>query len=225
MPLQYGILTIIAIINLFWAVYIFKINPKDKINIFFSLSVFFCSLWAALFSFMDPVASTPEAAISIKLGTFIFGLLSGICFFIFSYYFPFSKKPFTLGIICHIAASLIVSVTLLFSGLVVIGAERSGNVWNFTFDPRGYGLISLYVFLYFGFAFYNILTSKLFGEKKLEKRVFVVFIGTLVAASAGVLCTLVLPYFWPITFAWVGPYFTIFMVAYISYYLFIKKRR
>ncbi len=222
MPLKYLILLIIAVCNIAWAFFIWLRNPKDKINIFFGLTIFFCGAWAGLLAIIDPLIFSDTIAIFLYACTSVFGLLCLIFFYIFTFYFPYQRKILTYSELFHIMLAFIALAVLILIGPMITSTFRNGDYWVYAYNSTIYAIYSLYIFFYSGLSFYNLMTSAPRGES-LEPRVFHVLIGTLIAVASGLIFSLVIPYFSDQRYEWVAPYFSVFMIGYISYHIFIKR--
>ena len=225
MPLQYTLLAIVAIANLAWAIYIFVINPRNFINIFFGLAAFANGLWAGVYAVVNPLATDPRHALFLFSLTNMLGIIIALSFFLFTYFFPYMRKPLTGGTVWHVILSLFSIGFLNFSGLLNISVEKIDGAWVSTYHPQVYIVYIAYILFYFGYGFYNLLSTKIKGEEYYPQRVLPVIYGTMVAVVFGVIFSLILPYLTPWKYEWVAPYFSVFMIVYMSYFIFIKKRR
>ncbi len=223
MPLKYLILLIIAVCNIAWAFFIWLRNPKDKINIFFGLTIFFCGVWAGLLAINYIFITSPEFASIFNQWAAIATLAIGFNFVIFTYYFPSPQKILTVDVIFYLTLLFVISA-LIWLGLDVGSSPKKINgVWHYQYNNAILYLIySLYLISHFGFGFYNLFTGGIRGQG-LSDRVVAVIIGVLVAVTGGVIFGLVLPYFFDSSYEWVAPCFTVFMIGYISYHIFIKR--
>ncbi len=222
MPLKYLILLIIAVCTIGWGVFILLRNPKHPINILFAITMCGAGAWAALLAVIDPLVSSPEMAEYLYGLVFICGMFIAIVFYFFSYFFPYPRKFLTGVTVLYSILNFAMISFLFFSGSVFTMAHRSGDFWVYKYDTPLYIIYSLYLCFYFGFAFYNLMTTAPRGES-LPPRVFPVVVGTLVAVAGGIIFSLVIPAFSNREYEWMAPYFLPFMVGYISYFIFIKR--
>ena len=221
MPLKYFILLIIAVCNIAWAFFIWLRNPKDKINIFFALSVFFCGLWAGLLAIIDPLISSKSLAVFLYKIDSVFALSAAFNFYIFSYYFPFQKRIFTVSVALHIAVLFIITSVLTLARDVV-SAEKIDGAWIYQYDPITHLIYALYIIFYFCAGFYHLLTSAPRGEK-ISDRAASVVVGVGATFVCGVVFGLLIPYFVTSRYEWISPYLSLFMISYISYCIFLKR--
>ncbi len=221
MPLKYLILLIIAACNIAWAFFIWLRNPKDKINIFFGLAVFFCGLWAGLLAIIDPLISSPSLAMFLYKVSAVFTLGAAFNFYIFSYYFPFQKRRLTVGTALHIAV-LFILISILTLSRDVLGAEKMNGAWIYQYDPVTYLIYALYIIFYFCAGLYYLLTSAPAGER-ISDRAASVVVGVGATFACGVIFGLFMPYFVSPRYEWIAPYLSLFMIGYISYVIFIKR--
>ncbi len=225
MPLKYIFLGIVALADLGWTIFIFLHNPKDKINIFFALTVLGLGIWSACAALLGWSVSSYDLSIIIRKCAFIAGLFAAMNFFIFTYYYPYRKKFLSSEAILQILLSFTVTVLLVSSDIFIKGAVRSGGEWMHTYNPLPYGIFSLVLLFYLVFGFYNLFTSALSGEKGLPYRSLVIIVGVGAVAVLGVLFSLVMPYINVeyTRFLWIGPASSLFTIMWISYFVFLKR--
>ena len=144
MDWRYTILILVAIINLVWGFYIWWINPRNKINILFALMVFSCSVWAATSGIRDGFVTNSELVILMNQLAFLSPSFIVFFFFIFTHYYPYAVRPFTItSLMQSIAIFAIISV-LIFSNSIIIGAVKTNGAWVYEFNRIGYLMFSIY---------------------------------------------------------------------------------
>ncbi|KKT35969.1 MAG: hypothetical protein UW24_C0001G0005 [Parcubacteria group bacterium GW2011_GWA2_44_12] len=225
MPLKYFILLIIATCNIAWALFIWLRNPKDKINIFFSLTVFGLSIWSALVAMLGLFISSHDLSITIRKDSFIAPLFAVLNFLIFTYYYPYRKKVLSSITIALLLLSFTVTVILVSSDIFIKEAVNINGEWIHTYNPLIYGVFSLVLLFYLWCGFYNLFSSALTGDKGIPYRARVVIVASGAVAVFGLIFSLLMPYIDPVytRFNWIGPASSLFMISYISYCIFLKR--
>ena len=120
------IATIITIILLILSFWIWISNPKNRINIFFSLTLAFTGLWGLQESFML-IGRSVEWVTFWGMTSYAFGLTIPFFFLFFAIYFPYQNK-----ILDKNTNSLIIIVYLVGAVIAVYpgGVVKEGIIRN-----------------------------------------------------------------------------------------------
>ena len=218
----------VALSNLVFALVLYFRNRKNWIHIFYAISVFMTAMWALFTGIFYLTSSQVLASISIHL-MYIAAALIAPAFFAFAYVFPYRRYEFPEKLKKIIFISII--------GIMIISAAPNVLVKAYI-NPAGQGndvslnffwniIYTIYFLTLFGWAFVELfLKMKMGGVIKLQLKH--VLRGTVIAGLFGVIFNLIFP-FWTTHWMWLGPYFTLFMIIYVTYFIFFfdpdKKKR
>jgi len=201
-------------------------NKRSKINISFALGVLFLALWTLGVAMFREATTQPVALFWtwIQNG---FGSYLVIPFFCFSLYFPYQNyvlKKWQIFLI--VVSTVIMTLIVIIPGFWI----RTINLvpFNNDYDLNFWGIVyfNLYFYFYSIFGFVNLFKKyfsangfakvqlsyiiSALGVVALVGSIFAVFIPLLVLHSVG-------PY-------WIGPYFSLPMIAIIIHFLYRGAR-
>lgn len=206
----------VAVFNLALGVIVLtgRRNISHGLFFAFSLSIFFWVLGLALFlSATTPAWAFFWARIFYSSAAFIaYSLL------MFAYVFPVEIKRKSLVLVLGAAPLLLVVVMVnLPEGLVQnVVLNNAGN--EVSLMPLYYSLYSIYFLVYFygaiGTIFYK-LRAAWSTQNNVKKQLLYVFAGLLFAGTFGIFFNLILPLIGNYRLIWVGPQFSIVLVALI----------
>jgi hypothetical protein len=221
-------LMIIAGLNIFLAFFVWLRNPKNKINIYFSIALVSTALWGVTESLMLSVKTEPAVTFYGAV-TYIFGIIIASSFLIFSLYFPFEiekiKKSRILFIYLLSVIPIGVAVTpgLLIENGILEQANLPFN--DLALNSLGFWTYFVFFIFCFSWSFYNLAVkysrSEGFAKKQIKYLTSTIFIAVVFA----IIFDLIIPYFKGEIFGWVGPYFTLLIVFAITYLLFFAGRK
>lgn len=205
-----------SLMNLLLALIILFKNSKNRINVFFAITVFGVALW----SFGIGVFRVAGLDTAYFWGQFVyFAVDFAIVFFLyFSFIFPYGDMP----------KNKLIRFILVITPLVVffIALIPKSIIYNIEIDDPnkklyfgwGYYVHSLILFTFFIWAFINLLRRYVGSKKERNrKQLFYLFTGTAISFLIGVTTNVILPFFGIANFNWVGPSATIIMVLFIAY--------
>lgn len=217
-------LILVAGLDLGMALLIWLRNPKNKINIFFGLTIFFLAVWSFGCALFKEASSIEVVITSIRILN-IGGIIMVIPFFLFSLYFPYETHRLSLISKIFTFLSMIVMIVVLFypdlwfirKSIVVMPPN---NYFEINF---GYWFFSLYFLFYIIFAYYNLLMKYKVSVGFNRVRLYYILIGTGPLAFFGTIVGLVSPFIYNAKYFWVGPYFSIPMLICLIYFAFYYK--
>jgi len=217
-------LIFVAGLDLGFAILIYFLNPKNKINISLALTVFFLATWTFSMG-MFRNASTELSAI---LWTWIqneSGSLLVIPFFFFSLYFPYQKMILKKWQIVTILMSIII-ITLV----VVISNAWASKIYlnppnnDYLINFWGIAYFNLHFYVYLALSFYILLKKYRENEGFIKKQLkYLIVASGIIAIFGGIfgaIIPLVLlhsagPY-------WIGPYFAVPTVIILLRFIYKK---
>jgi len=209
------LLFIITGINIMLTGVILFHNPKDKINIYYSLTVLSVALWtfgSVMFRIVHFSSALPWAILY-----YISASLIATYFLYFAIVFPkrvVKKWSIVRHVLMHIPAIILAYLVLYSPGFI---SDFRLQSWGKEIKLGSvYYLYILHFIGYMGTAFL-ILTKKLFIATGIERtQIKVVLAGTFIATIFGAIFNLFLPLS-NYKLVWLGPYFTLIMVVAIAY--------
>lgn len=215
------LLFITTIVNLVFATFLYFRNRKNLIHIYYSITVCMVALWS-LSLFLYRISSNQTIALFTFRFAYIFAFLIAVFFFYFSIYFPYPnyilrKKHHIFFIIISFFVLILSLSPFLMKGFTNFPLTRHYNYSTFVMVI--YAIIFLIIF---AGAFYNMFTKiKMGGIIKVQLKY--ILLGTIVAGLGGIIFELFLPLFGIQSLEGLGPVFTLFMIIYVTYFIFFFK--
>jgi len=218
-------LLIVAGMNLGMALFIWLKNPKNKINVNLSLTIIFVGLWAL------GIAMLRESTVVSHAWFWSFfqnasGVLIVVPFFFFSTYFPFQniilKKWHKILIVLSVIIMLLINfVPGWWISSIIISPPKTYYIFN----RIGAAYFEIYIYFYLISAFTILIRKYLTsgGFIKIQLRYIINGLGVL--AIFGSFFAVLLPFIYGNnSMNWPGPYFALFMVATLSYFVFHYRK-
>jgi signal transduction histidine kinase len=215
--IQVVILLAVALVNVMLALMVI-FGQKNIVGRVYSLFALLLSFWAlGLAGFIN--ASSLESALYFANSYYIIGTSFVCLFLLFSRVFP-NNRGLTMNDYA-VTLSPIILVLILFSFdknlflqqiIPFIGGK------DVVMNSLNYFFFVIFIGVYLSLSFKNLLIGKRSTDNRTEKKQFDVIIGgTSVAWAFGVVFNIIFPLFGNYRLIWLGPVFTIIMVASIAY--------
>ncbi|HEY5648733.1 MAG TPA: GAF domain-containing protein [Nitrospiria bacterium] len=214
---RFGILAATVSLNILLAVVILFRGKQNRINYSFGLLLICVALWAFGNAMFRVAATAPEALLWSRILYWSAAMIPST-FFFFARVFPqeTGRTGFapTLAIFSF---PLALAVLLPTGGFLVTGVEFLPGGTEPVLDPFHYLIYTAWFVILLGWGFLHLRQKydRFEGLPKLQIRY--VLMGTLPSALLGAAFNLVLPWLGNFTLMWLGPVFTIIMIACISY--------
>lgn len=213
-----------AALNLILAVIIYSKGGKNPVTRSYAAAVASVALWA----FGHGMYSLPNRAPSLFwfYFTYVAGAFIASQFFLFSTVFPNRTSPPRLPPSAQLLSTgfpLLVVLGLLSPGFLVENLVETGQNREVEFVQPTYVLYTLGFSLLMGWGFLNLFNRyrKSPGRQKMQIRYVVA--GTGIASIFGSYFNLWLPWWGNTDLMWLGPHFSLFMIACIAYAI-VKHR-
>jgi signal transduction histidine kinase len=215
MNLQITLLLITASVNSLLSLFVLLGN-RNKTNVVYSIFVLFASMWATGLAFFLMNDNLDQ---SLLIANFYYISAAGIpTFFLYFSLLFLNNNTNKYRPLITVPFLIIVLLFALDSNFLI--KEVIMNEWgkNVIFNNTNYYIYSLYFVSFVIFAYFKLIRSYL-ESKKNEKEVHLKFIilGTFVGFVFGMVFNLFLPYIGDYKRIYLGPVFSIFMVASIAY--------
>jgi len=221
-------LIFVAVANLLAGIYVWSINRKNKINIYFSLAMVGVAFWGASEGFMFIAKTVDLVALFGKL-TYAFGIFIALNFLLFSFYFPFQARRLNKVIILTPIIIFLVTIIFVFiPGLLIKQGVLANTIVannDLLLNPIGFWLYMISFMFLFGWSFCNLI-KKYFGSDGFIRQQLKYIIST--SSIFFILATifdLLVPYFKGEVLGWIGPYATLVMFFAIAYLIFFGGKR
>ena len=209
------------------ALKVWSSNPKHPVNVYYSLATLADALWISSVL----LYRTTDSPFLISLGlrfSYILPVFIALFFYLFCYYFPYKTTKFpykvflpllfvsVFVIIVYMLPNVVVKGDILPENRLTPGNNRIGN-----FIYIFYFLSAMFI------SFYNLSKKYTQSDGIWRVRLRQVIVATAVAMGGGMTFNLILPIFMNryIYEGYIGPFFTLFMAAYIWYHIFWKSHR
>jgi len=216
-------LIFIAGLNVGLALFIWLRNPKNKINIYYSLGVFFIGLWALGASLFREADGLLEA----RIWTWFqngFGALIVIPLLFFSINFPYaSRKVSILQKILIWISILAVLYVAIIPGVWYTKINLTPHANDYEINLTGYLYFLIFLLFYLILSFI-ILIKKYFKSEGFQKTQLKYLI--IASGITGVFATInsaILPIWLNAEYNWIGPLFSLPLIVIVSYFLFKKE--
>jgi signal transduction histidine kinase len=210
-------LLIISIFNLLFGLLVLIKSPRNKIFTVFVILVFSAALWSFGLGMFIVSNNSKDALIWTNV-YYIAGALIGYFLMIFASIFPEEKdiKPmllilYTIPVIIYIALILFIP-EFLVKGVII---NENGNDVNLGKSEYFLYIVLLVTYIYMALLVLYTKYRKYNGLKRYQ--LLFIFSSILIAAIAGTIFDLILPWFGNYELIWVGPQFTIIMIVIMFY--------
>jgi signal transduction histidine kinase len=210
------ILLVVGIINLFLSFFVFLRNKKNRINIFFAITIFAIAFWCLGIAFfrMGTIKSV------YFWGQFVYFTINfTIVFFLyFSFVFPKGELPKSklVRLILFFPPVIIFLISLIPRSIISEAViEIPGQVITVKVG-WGYYVHSVITFVFMSWAFANLILKFLKSKGIARLQLLYLFIGTIISATIGIFTNVIL-FFYTAKYNWIGPTGTIIMVGFITY--------
>ena len=156
MDIKNLILIIIAVLNFFVGLIIILRNPRNKINISFTLLLFSVVGWSIGLAMSRELAGSIEA-VSWSKSCYFFAIIISYFFFCFTSVFPYQNKvQSTLKKILLFLPLLFILVILTKGNLMIIGLTEKPWGYDILFGQFWYIIYSLIFGFYMICSYFNL---------------------------------------------------------------------
>lgn len=216
-------LIIISAVNLVLAFVIWLRNQKNKINIYFALSLSGVAFWGITESLML-MAKNPAHVLFWGIGAYVFSFFVATNFLIFSFYFPFINYKLVKKINLFLYLIFFaVTIVLIQPGLLGKKGIIGSNYNKLELNEISYWLYFILFIFYFGWSFYNLIIKYIRGEGFNKKQLGYIIVGTITVFLFATIFDLLTPYFKGEVLGYIGSYSTIILIFTISCLLFSRR--
>lgn len=207
-------LVVAAVANLGLGLLIYSCAPRNKINIFYALTVLSAAFWTFCMAMFRISEGSSAETWSILLWASTIPIVYS--FLYFSLNFPEEKRSPSLINLLIIIPVLAVSYVVLFPGILK-GIIFVGEYKGFSFKLPNFYFYSLYIVGYFSASF-AILFKKYFESSGFASlQIGYVIAGTLISAASGVIFGLFLPLAGNFNLYWLSPGLTMALTVFTAY--------
>jgi signal transduction histidine kinase len=218
LDIQNYIILSAAIINLFFAFFIFIKNSKKKANLFYSIFTFGSVLWSIGMFFYRGLAEYSLVMWWSRFLYFSSGLIPlGLLFFTFT--FPSNKSNLKSWQKFFIfMPAIIIIFSSFIPGFIIKDIVIHREVENEMFFGFGYNIWSIYLLIYFVWSFINLFKIyKTYSSNIIKLQTKYILIGGISSAVLASTTNLILPALGYTSLGWIGQSFTIIMVGFVTY--------
>jgi len=206
-------LFVLALINLAFAIIIFRRRQGRSYNLYYSFVVLFLATWSlglGMFYF------EPQA-LHIRFWTniiYLSGSLIPTFFLLFSLVFHRSKAISWSEHLLLLGPAALMAYLLFFTDWLIASVRLSERVE--VFGPW-YAFFVAHFFMYMVLAFYNFFNTRSHSHHTGRAQLNYIICGTIFTALFGGTTNIILRAFGNYSFGHVGPYFTVLMVGLFLY--------
>ncbi|MFA6322980.1 MAG: histidine kinase N-terminal 7TM domain-containing protein [Candidatus Buchananbacteria bacterium] len=217
-------LIFIAGLNLGLAIFIFLLNPKNKINLSLSLGIFFLAAWT-LGMAMFREAGTERMAWFWSYVQNASGAFIVIPFYFFSVYFPHQGQSIkTRNIFLVFLSALVMFCVVVVPGFWVKKIYLIPSNNQYDLNAIGVLYFNLHFFCYLLLSFRNLLKKYLVSSGFAKRQIFVTLIATSIIAIFGSVFSALIPLiFLQLGPYWLGPYFSLPMLIILVRFVYTNN--
>lgn len=216
-------LIFISGLNVGMAILILYRNYRNKINVYFSLTIMFVAMWILGVSMFREA----DSIFSAKLWTWVqngFGAAIVVPFFLFSVHFPYKKYEL----------NLLHKFLIFLSSFVMLLVVVSPNFWvneiiiaphdnNYILNPLGLAYFNFYFLVFMILSFHGFILKYLESSGFLKRQLWYVLVSTGIASVFGYFFAGIMPLLTrELGLYWIGPFFSLPMVLVLT--LFIVRK-
>lgn len=224
--LPIAILITVTVINFLLAATVVKKNKKDSLGIAFTLFTLSVSSWSFI-NALFPFLKSSSVAYTLAIAAYVAAILIASSLAFFSFVFPDPRLTKTnIGkqyrLLIFLPTFLIILILLIFPKLILERVDIFDN--SFKLVTNKFLIIyAVYLVIYFGFAISNLVRNFLYFDGIQKRQLKVILIGLSGSIFFGILFNLALPLVGIYEFVWLGPNFTLILVAALAYAI-VKHR-
>lgn len=216
-------LIFIAGLNVGMGLLIFLRNPKNKINISFSITILMLAGWIFGVS-MFREATTETVAWIWSWVQNGFGSFLVVPFFLFSLYFPYQNFVLKLWHKVLIILSLVViTYVVVMPGVWVVKINLHPHANDYVLNMVGLAYFNLHFFFYLMFTFYNLIKKYIDSEGIFKSQLRYLIWGTGIMAFFGSMFSSIYPLATQTLGPyWIASYFSLPMIIILTHLIFKK---
>ncbi len=209
------LLFIIAGLNLALGAVVLSRNSKHFVNISYGLVVLAITGWAIGLAFFR-ISDTIDGAVFWARFYYLCAALIAYVFILFGIVFPYQRKLLTFKRV------ILLSIPTV---LVLFAVFTQYHIETVFIQPWGKDIIlgwayvpyTVYFVMYMGYAFYEMWMKERESQTMRKLQTRYVLLGTFFTTVGGTLFNLFLPLIGNYQYIWMGPIFTLIMIAFIAY--------
>lgn len=211
----------VVLANLTLGLVVYLHDPRNKINVSFSLITVAVVLWTLGVYVFWNAGDIRLVFLGGKVA-FLGAALIPPLLLLFEWVFPKELKPFSPWRWGAIALPIVVFPALIFSNLILKEVVSLAGGVQRVYGPA-YSLFLYYYLVYLGMFFYDLFLKErnFVGTNRIQVRY--VFFGFSIAAFIALITNLVLPFFGIGAFSFIGPHATLILV-FVTAYAILKHR-
>jgi PAS domain S-box-containing protein len=207
---------LIGIVNIIIGLVVLSRDPKSLMRIIFFAFCVSVSFWNIFIGLMSFGFSAETMSFGFKAGGWA-GSFIPYLILMFSAIFPREKMRCSLPLILFLAVPALVMITCSWSDLLLKNTITGPNTISMTLGGLALPYL-VYFVIYFTWTLYNLFQSmRRAGSRFEEMQCRYFLIGLFLTASIGILCNIVLVYFYKGKFVYFGPSGTFFLVGFTAY--------
>jgi len=225
MDIKNLILIIVAVSIFSLGIVLILKNRRSPINLSFSLFFYGASLWSLGLAMFNETLNMEAAASWARIYYFA-SVIIVVAFLFFANYYIYTLYELNIVRVFYIFLPFLIITFVIFHPSILIESVTHfewGNDANEKF--LGHILFSIYFFIYVIWA-YKILFYKFKNAEGINrKNLKLVIVSTMFSYIFGITFDLILPIIGIYRYIWLGPYFTVITLVFLTYLLFYKPSK
>jgi len=197
--------------------YVILRGQRKITNIVFSLIAVAVSLWSVVLGFFILESNLDNALILANVYYTVAAAIP-VLFLFFSQTFLNLRHFSRINIAYLIPMMLFLLLMTVDKNILLYGVYDVNGQKNVVFNNLTYLCYGVYFLIYIVFSYYHLIRRYLMLKSSIEKiQIKFILVGTSIALFLGMFFNLLIPAFGIYTYIWLGPIFTIIMIASIGY--------
>lgn len=216
-------LIFIAGLNFLLGFYILSKNWRSQLRLIFFIFTIFTAFWTICLSLSNILTFSPEQSLSWSRLSYVASICMAGLFLLFGYFFPLDLKRPLNFFINKLWPVVVFSVWLLiFPNTIIRNMVMKAWGYDAIYNPISYVVFSFIFLLYMAGGFYFMVKRYITSDGVIKINLRLILIGMGIATIFGMIFDLILPFgnYWQLN--WLGPYFSLVMIVFISRIIFRK---
>jgi len=225
MDIKNIILIIVAALNFLLGFYILFKNVKNKVNLYFGLTIVCTGLWTLAIAIFYSIENVTFLYLWAKV-FYSSGALIIFFFLLFSINFPFSLRVNSLSKLLFALPLLVVLFSVLYPKLLIKDIFFETPDFHYILEDLFWQMtFFIYFLVYLGISYYFLMKKFVKSEGLIKSQLKFVLLIMPFAFLSGIIFDIILPLYRIYYLDWLGPIFSLIVLSGISYLLFFKPTK
>lgn len=212
-------------LNVGLALLVYLRNPRNKINIAFSLAALCLGLWTASEALFRE-SQTEQTAFFWGRFENLFGASVALIFFIFAHYFPYEEKRISKTLkLLMLSTYFGMMAVVLIPGWHIESVSLQPPFTTFYLNVYGRVYYTLFFFFYVISGYYLLIKKYFSIDGILRSNIFTVILGTVFLGSFSTFFGVLTPMVSGHDNPWFASYFSVPMILIMTWFMLFNGKR